>query len=56
MHFVSNKLKEDVASRYDTYLASERAMKGEDLGCVFVTMDNRTDFWVCMVGTHWCSW
>jgi hypothetical protein len=29
--FVSNKLKENVAIRYNTYLARERAIKGEDL-------------------------
>ncbi len=30
-HFVSNKLKEDVASRYYSYLAMGRAIKGGNL-------------------------
>jgi hypothetical protein len=31
MCFISNKLKEDAAGRYDTYLVWERAIKGGDL-------------------------
>ncbi len=29
--FVSDKLKEDIASRYDLYLSRERAIRGGDL-------------------------
>jgi hypothetical protein len=31
MHFISNKLKEDVVSKYNLYLARERARKGGNL-------------------------
>jgi hypothetical protein len=34
--FVSNKLKEDVVSRYDMYLARERAITGKDLVAISI--------------------